>query len=183
MDEPTDHRSIWTFHHPKFKKICLMNNNTLEDPRWRETFEEIWKEKLIMKDMSGYDARLMTEESAECLAKTKWDGAIHTAWDYLKDEKAVLRGIRLMIAAGIRPEIIHCYILVGYDTTEEEDIYRIRKLRRQGVLPFVMPFDKKKLSKEKSYAKAFFRKATRPAIIKQINWEKVNDWREAVNYK
>ena len=182
MNEPTDHRSIWTFHDPKFKKICLLNNNTFEDSNWKETFQEIWDAKLKLKDQSGYDARLMTEEKAHALAKTKWDSMIHTAWDRIEDGAIVLKGIRLLIEAGIRPIIISCYVLVGFDTTEAEDIYRIRQLRRLGVLPFVMPYNKLKLIREKSYAKEFFRKTTRPAIIKGIDWEKVRDWQEAVNF-
>ena len=181
MNEPTDHRSIWSFHDSRFKKIVLLNNNTFEDPRWRETFEEIWAAGLRVKDQGGYDARLITEDQAEALAKTKWDGQIHVAWDCMKDEGAVLKGIKILLAAGIRARTISCYVLIGYDTTEGEDIYRIRMLRRLGVLPFVMPYDKKKLIRRKPHAAAFIKKATRPAIIQQLNWEKIETWQEAIN--
>lgn len=182
MGEPTDHRSIWSFHEPKFKKISLLNNNTFEDPKWRETFEEIWDAKLKVIDQGGYDARLMTEERAEALAKTKWASLIHTAWDRMEDGEAVLEGIKMLIRAGVRPIIISCYVLVGFNTTEEQDIYRMRQLRRLGVLPFAMPYNKPKLLREKPYAKKFFRKATRPPIIKEIDWEKVFNWLDVVNY-
>lgn len=180
MEEPTDHRSIWTFHEKRFKKIALMNNNTFEDPRWLETFEEIWAAGLIIKDMGGYDARLIDQERAEALARTKFEGQLHFAWDQMKDEAAVLKGIGMVIAAGVRPVMVSCYILVGYDTTEEEDIYRIRMLRRLGVLPFAMPYDLQKLKKVKPYVLRFLRKVTRPAIVKNIDWEKVNNWKEAI---
>jgi len=45
-----DHHSIWEFHNPEFKKICLLNNNTFFDKRWKETFEEIWDAGLIVID-------------------------------------------------------------------------------------------------------------------------------------
>lgn len=179
MNEPTEHYSIWTFHDRRFRKIALLNNNTFEDPRWRETFEEIWAENLLVKDHSGYDARLMTEEKAEALSKTRFEGQLHTAWDYLKDEVAIMRGIGLMIEAGVKPRDITCYVLVGHDTTEEEDIYRIRMLCRLGVSPFAMPYNKKQFLR-RPYARPFLRAATRPAITKGINWERVNTYKELV---
>jgi len=62
-----DHHSIWEFHDSRFKKICLLNNNTFQDPQWRETFEEIWDANLSVIDENGYDLRLINDEKAEAL--------------------------------------------------------------------------------------------------------------------
>lgn len=166
MNEPTDHRSIWTFHEAKFKKIALLNNNTFEDPRWRETFKEIWAADLTVKDHSGYDVRLINKEKALALAKTKFDGQFHIAWDSMKDKERVCKGIWAMLENGVKPYKIMCYVLVGYDTTEEEDIGRIEALRDWDIDPFVMPFNK-----NDPYQKRLARYVNRKAIFNSVKWE------------
>lgn len=165
MNEPTEHFSIWAFHDPRFKKIALLNNNTFEDPKWKQTFEEIWAEGLTVIDHSGYDARLMSEEKAAALIKTRFDGQIHFAWDSVKDEK-VLKGLHLAIQCGLKPSRMMCYVLIGYDSTPEEDLYRVETLRLMRIDPFVMPFDK-----SDPYQKRFARWVNHKAIFKSVKWE------------
>ena len=164
MNEPTDHHPIWSFHDRRFKKIALMNNNTFEDPYWHKTFEEIWDEGLILKDVSGFDARLLTEGKIEALIKTRFDGQIHFAWDSVKDEK-VLKGLRLLIDAGFSRSKIACYVLIGFDSTPEEDLFRIETLRGLGVDPFVMPFNRRD-----SYQRKLARWVNHKAIFKSVPW-------------
>jgi len=143
MNPPKKHHSIWDFHNPKFKKICLLNNNTFSDPQWRETFEEIWDADLTVRDENGYDLRLIDEEKAEALKKTKFDGYIHYAWDLMENEKQVLRGLKLA-PKGI------VYVLVGFDENNpdiirplhEEDFYRCQKIHDMGFDPYVMPYNR-----------------------------------------
>ena len=40
QNNPKEHHSIWEFHDSKFKKICLLNNNTFSDPHWKETLRK-----------------------------------------------------------------------------------------------------------------------------------------------
>jgi hypothetical protein len=138
MNHPdTNHHSIWEFHDPKFKKICLLNNNTFFDPQWRETFEEIWDAGLTVIDENGYDLRLMDEEKAAALRKTKFQGYIHYAWDRMKDEREILQGLKIAPRGRI-------YVLIGFDTTEEEDIYRCQKIIEAKHDPYIMPYNKTK---------------------------------------
>jgi len=138
MNHPdTGHHSIWEFHDPKFKKICLLNNNTFFDPQWRETFEEIWDAGLTVIDENGYDLRLMDEEKAAALRKTKFQGYIHYAWDRMKDEREILQGLKIAPRGRI-------YVLIGFDTTEEEDIYRCQKIIEAKHDPYIMPYNKTK---------------------------------------
>jgi hypothetical protein len=128
-----NHHSIWSFHNSKFKKIKLMNNNTFYDLQWRETFEEISDAKLIMIDESGYDLRLMDEEKAAWLKKMKFQGQIHYAWDRMQDEKEILNGLKLAPNGTV-------YVLIGFDTTIEQDLYRVQKIVDFKHDPYIMPF-------------------------------------------
>jgi hypothetical protein len=157
------HYSIWSFHDEKFKKIGLLNNNTLADIYWRETFQEIWDAKLTVIDLSGFDARLITEESAYCIANTKFQGQIHIAWDFIEHEAEVVRGINHLLKAGVKANRITCYVLMGYSTTESEDLYRLRVLRNYGILAFAMPFNK-------NIPKYFLRCINKPQINKGLDF-------------
>jgi hypothetical protein len=135
----TDHHSIFEFHNPKFKKICLLNNNTFFDKQWKETFEEIWDAKLSVIE-HGFDLRLIDEEKAEALKRTKFQGAIHYAWDLMKYEKKILTGLKIAPKGTV-------YVLVGFNTTEEEDIYRVQKIVDHGFDPYIMPYHQNKAEK------------------------------------
>jgi hypothetical protein len=135
QNNPKAHESIWSFHDSRFKKICLLNNNTFSDPQWRETFEEIWDAGLIVIDQNGYDLRLIDEEKADALKRTKFQGYRHYAWDHMHDEQKVLNGLR------IAPRGI-VYVLIGYNTTHEEDLHRCQKIHDNGHDPYVMPYNR-----------------------------------------
>ncbi|HBH13831.1 MAG TPA: hypothetical protein DDX29_12095 [Clostridiales bacterium] len=130
------HHSIWEFHDKRFKKICLMNNNTFMDPFWKDTFEEIWKENLILKE-HGLDIRLLDAEKAEAIKKTKFDGRYHFAWDRMKDEQLILRGLQFAKEYDIKARF---YVLAGYNTTWKEDLYRCQILINYDHVPYIMPY-------------------------------------------
>jgi hypothetical protein len=135
----TLHHSIWEFHDTRFNKICLLNNNTFFDKQWKETFEEIWDAKLSLIE-HGFDLRLIDEEKAEVLRKTKFDGKIHYAWDLMEDEKKILEGLKIAPKGTV-------YVLVGFNTTQEEDIYRCQKIVDHGFDPYIMPYHQNKAEK------------------------------------
>jgi len=161
MNHPDEeHHSVCEFHDSRFKKICLLNNNTFFDRRWKETFEEIWDADLTVIDENGYDLRLLDEEKADALRKTKFQGKIHYAWDRMKDERTILEGLRIAPKG-------HVYVLIGYDTTKEEDFYRCQKIIDLGHDPYVMPYNK---NREEKQFKRF---------IDSFMWRKYKTLREA----
>lgn len=141
---PKDHYSIWSFHDPKFRKICLLNNNTFSDPQWKETFEEIWDAGLTVIDENGYDLRFLDDEKADAIKRTRFDGYVHFAWDQMKDEKQIIAGLETLKRHKI---IGHIYVLIGFNTTQEEDFYRCQKLIDFRQHPYIMPFNQLKQEK------------------------------------
>lgn len=146
MNHPdSKHHSIWEFHNPKFKKICLLNNNTFQDSQWKETFEEIWDADLTVIDENGYDLRLIDGEKATALKKTKFQGKLHLAWDRMQDEALIVGGLKILRKykfSGCR-----VYVLIGYDTTEAEDLHRCEIIRQYKQDPYVMPYHQSKPEK------------------------------------
>lgn len=149
MDHPdVEHHSIWEFHDPKFKKICILNNNTFQDPKWRETFEEIWDAGLTVIDENGYDLRLLDDEKAAALHKTKWGTPLHFAWDRIQDEQLIRNGLILLEKYHLRSTSNGVYAIIGYDTTEEQDIHRCQIIDDHGLTPYPMPYRKTPYTKK-----------------------------------
>lgn len=143
FDHPdTEHHSIWEFHNPEFDRICLLNNNTFMDPRWRETFEEIWDADLTVIDENGYDLRLIDDEKAAALKKTRFKGdSIGLAWDQMSDEVGIRRGLDIAKKHHLTGHNTNIFILCGYDTTEEQDLYRLQIIGKEyDCRPYIMPF-------------------------------------------
>jgi hypothetical protein len=165
-----EHHSIWEFHNSEFKNILLLNNNTFQDPRWKETFEEIWDADLTVEDANGYDLRLLDEEKAEALKKTKWLKWCFFAWDRIQDDALMIRGLKIARKYKLRTRI---YVLCGYDTTLEEDFYRCEKIIKYKFDPYIMPYlGKTKASKR---ARAFKR------FMDTFSWRKYKTIAEGWN--
>jgi len=162
------HCSIWDFHNSEFTKICLLNNNTFFDKRWRETFEEIWDAGLTVIDENGYDLRLLDDEKADALKRTRFEGKIHFAWDRMEDENEIIGGLKLLNKYKINDT--HIYVLIGFDTTLKEDMHRCQKLIDYGHDPYVMPYNQSKSEKK-------FKR-----FIDSFMWRKYKTLREAWLY-
>ena len=129
------------FHDERFSTIMLMDNNLLADRAWFYTVTDwILQENLSVIE-HGMDIRLLTPNIAERLSAMTFDKPMKFAFDSPKDRDAVINGINLLKAAGIdvkRKALF--YVLVGYDTTQDEDLQRCNLLKEHGATPFVMPY-------------------------------------------
>jgi len=170
INKDKNHHSIWEFHDPKFKKIMLLDNNLFASPRWRQTFEEIWDANLRLIE-HGFDVRLLNEEKAEALRKTKFIGQFHFAFDQPEYEDVVKHGIALLKKAKVNLNRVTFYVLCGFNTTPRQDINRVRILRELGVLPFVMKYHNNSTGLNR-----FARLASRPAATKRIDWKNYPEW-------
>lgn len=134
---------IEEFHDFRFKSCMLLDNNILADVDW--FFENTnWaiQNKVQLTITQGMDIRRMTDEIATQIKKTKFvDQQIRFAWDNLDEEEEVLAGIEMLKDAGINTRRnVAFYVLCGYNTTYEEDMYRVMKLRENRCHAFVMKY-------------------------------------------
>lgn len=109
------------------------------------------------------DAQIVTKRSAEALATVRQAKSIHFAWDGHAQDDAVPRALGLLKDAGLKPWRFMFYVLVGFNTTREYDMFRITELRRLGTNPFVMPYDK-----TDPYQKALARWCNNKFIFKKV---------------
>jgi hypothetical protein len=145
-----DSAPISEFHDPKHDKVILLDNNFGASPRWRENVGYLQEHGLKVNFNQGLDIRLMTEEFARALADLKYYNwtfktrGLHFAFDSMGVENAIIKGIEILDSVGIPRKRLMFYILTGYDTTPEEDLYRVKKVAELGAVPYVMCYNRTK---------------------------------------
>lgn len=121
---------------PRAKWIEVLDNNFFANPEWRWAINDLQKQHLPIK-FHGIDIRIMDEEQAMAINSLQLKGGVHIAWDLPQID---LTEQLEAITRQIKPDKIVCYVLVGFNSTREQDLYRLRTLKRMGILPFVQPY-------------------------------------------
>lgn len=122
---------------PQSNMVFLLDNNLSADPLALDKLREIRERGLVVEITQGIDVRLMTDQLANGLAGVKHRRSIHYSWDLAESEAKVVGGIKLL-SRYIKAYRHKCYMLVGWNSVFEEDLYRFRRLRELGVDPYVM---------------------------------------------
>lgn len=142
-----EHSPIAEFLEPRFNKINLLDNNFLASPKCIEKLKQLIELHLKTSFSQGLDIRKVTPEIAEFLSQVWYydqkfnDRRLYFAWDFPEVEPYVLKGIETLLDAGIKPRHLMFYVLIGYNTTYEQDKHRVNTLIDLGVMPYVMPFN------------------------------------------
>lgn len=155
---------------PKSNVIILHDNNLTADPDCIDKLHEIRDRKLIVDINQGCDVRLMNEDIAKALSEVKHLRSVHYAWDLMGHEKQVLDGIMVLLKY-MKAWRHMCFMLVGFNTTFEEDMYRFRKLEEMGIRPYVMVYNDKKDIRLKH-----FERWVNSRICKACTWEEYEPW-------
>lgn len=86
------------------------------------------------------DIRLIDSDLAKWLWRTS-DGNLRFSFDLPEHEQGVRRGVELLRAAGASLSHLRFYVLTGFNTTAEQDAFRLDVIRDLGVRPFVQCFE------------------------------------------
>jgi hypothetical protein len=117
----------------KNKDIVLLDNNILALPEhFKLVCGQIKKEGLKVDFNQGLDHRLLTEEIV-CILKSIRTFDLRFAYDSPENKTTVERAVGLLNGLSCM-----WYVLVGFDTTFEEDLERIDWLNNEGQRPYVM---------------------------------------------
>lgn len=167
---------LYSFWHGQSHVRLLDNNLTAERWHFVNICNQVIAEGVYVDFSQGLDVRVITADLARVLARVKLWGRIHFAFDHAREENAVRRGIEVLTANGVARYKLMFYVLIGYDSTPGEDLYRVELLRSLGVDPFVMPFDK-----ADRYQRAFARWVNAKPAFRSCSWDayRFGDWRGA----
>ena len=153
---------------PKGEWLEILDNNFFANPEWRNSADYIIKNNQPIK-LHGVDVRIMDEEQAFYLNKFKMKQNIHIAWDLPKID--LTEKLKSMIKY-IKPYKITCYVLIGYNSTIEQDLFRLQTLKELGITPFVQPFrDYENKRNPTQYEKDLARWANRMWLFKSMDFK------------
>jgi hypothetical protein len=127
------------------KKIKLLDPNILACKDHLELLQQLIDSGAKVDFTQGLDARFINKENIELLKQIKMD-MIHFAFDFMKFEKKIIQGLTLVrenIKITQRNSIV--YMLTNYDTTIEQDLYRVNKIKELGFTPDVRIYRKESL--------------------------------------
>lgn len=168
-----DHAPITEFHDANHDKIMLLDNNFQASPKWKENLDYIREHDLKVNFNQGLDIRTLNTEFVKELSSIKYSNwtfkrkTINFAFDDLRYEKQFREGVKLLDRHGIKPRHLSVYMLVGYNTTREQDIKRFRIMETLDVYPYVMRFNRTKDAWLRHFARYVNRK-----YYEFIEWDK-----------
>lgn len=127
------------------KEIILMDSNITASKDCERLFNQLIDSRSIINFEGGLDIRLLTDKGADQINQMK-TSMIHFAWDnYEFDTYEKLKRFRPMFKTDGRN--LRVYVLTNFNTTYEQDIERVYKLKELDYDPFVMIYNKPKAPK------------------------------------
>lgn len=125
------------------KVIKLLDPNLLACTDHIELLQQLIDSRAYVDFTQGLDARYINEENVKLLAKIKVK-MIHFAFDDIKQEKSIVKGLKLFKEiSNISENKTGVYILTNYNTTHQQDLYRVKVVQELGYRPYIMIYNKK----------------------------------------
>lgn len=143
------HSPIEEFLDESRPKICLLDDNFLGHPRWKERLLDLQSRGKPFQFKQGLDERLLTDESCGVLFRSKYDGDYIFAFDNIADSALIER--KIVLARKYTTAALKFYCFCGFDRGGKwddkfwrDDIFdllkRIEILARHGCVPYVMRY-------------------------------------------
>ncbi len=124
------------------KIVKLLDPNILACKDRERHLKGLVESKARIDFTQGLDARFIDESIVQLLNRMKVQ-SIHFAFDSMKNEKAILRGLECFNRIYEKSRWnLNCYVLTNYDTSYSEDWYRVCKIQELGFHPYVMIYQK-----------------------------------------
>ena len=150
---------------PNGKYIRVMDNNFFANPEWRNAIKQLkyWRQPVHIEQ--GIDIRLLTDEMCNAINSLSiYPGKrLKFAWDNPKEN--LVPKIEWLIKR-VKPYKLGCFVLIGYWSSEQEDVMRIETLRRFEIDSFAMPYNR-----SDKYQSGFTRYVNMKAEFKTQTWE------------
>lgn len=178
FDHVFKHSPLEEFYYDDCKKICLLDDNFLGCPQWKELLQQLIDTGKPFKFKQGLDERLLTEEKCKMLFNANYDGDYTFAFDNISDYDLIHKKLE-MIRKYTVSKNIKFYVLTGFESTDYVDIEntfkRIALLLRYKCLPYLMRYQDKndtpwKRSKYAGLYVAMARWCNQPSILKKMSF-------------
>ena len=139
-----EYSQLADFVDPNRPKIYLWDDNILASRNWKKHLKDLNATNKPFQFRQGLDIRMLTEEKAEMLSKSKYYGDFIFAFDVIKDKEVIIR--KLKIWKRYSKKTTKLYLFCGYEISNDESLIkdililfeRIEIIMRYGCLGYVM---------------------------------------------
>lgn len=153
---------------PDGQHIEVLDNNFFANPKWMEAVDYLNASGQPV-NLHGVDVRIMNEQQARALNTMRMKNKVHIAWD---NPETDLRPQLEKILDWIPASKLTCYVLVGFDSTREQDMLRLNTLKKLGITPFVQPYrDFENIRTPTAYERDLARWANRRWLFKTCDFK------------
>lgn len=170
------HSPLSEFYDPTRKKICLLDDNFLGCPNWKQLLQELQDTKKPFQFKQGLDERILTDEKCEMLFKSKYDGDYIFAFDNVADYEIIEKKLKML--RKYTNKIPKFYTFCGFDRNDvwdndfwKQDLYdlwkRIELLMRYQCLPYIMRFNRYEESPYRGIYIAIANWCNEPSLFKK----------------
>jgi len=122
------------------KEIVLLDPNLTLCRQKYDILDQLIESKATIDFSQGLDIRSLTKKFISKLNELKFN-TLHFAWDnYEFKTYEKLKKARPLLKGGRRKYTV--YVLINFETTIDQDLERINKLKELDYWPFVMIYDK-----------------------------------------
>lgn len=121
--------------------IKLLDANLTASVNFEKHIKDLADSKAYIDFTQGLDIRMLDKTRIEALNAVKFR-RIHFAWDNPKDDLEGKFELLTRHLKRFRKERVSCYVLTNYNSTFEEDLYRVETLRKLRIQPYVMIYRK-----------------------------------------
>ena len=175
-DRVIKHSALDEFVDPERPKICLLDDNFLGQPDWKDMLLALQAIKKPFVFKQGLDERLLTPEICEVLFKSDYAGDFTFAFDNVADAPLIEEKLKLIRRHTNKIPKFFC--LTGFDRSGKwdadfwrQDIFdlftRIEMLTRYRCLPYVMRFNRYQESPHARLYTHIARWCNQPAFFKK----------------
>ena len=170
------HSPLEEFVDPERPKICLLDDNFLGHPEWKEMLLALQATKKPFIFKQGLDERILTPEKCEVLFKSNYAGDFGFAFDNVADAALIEKKLQLMRQYTTKIPKFFCF--TGFDREDRwdgdfwrQDIFdlfiRIEILMKYRCLPYIMRFNRYEESPYRGVYVSIARWCNQPSFFKK----------------
>lgn len=124
------------------RNIVLCDPNILACTEHMDLLQQLVDSKALINFNQGLDIRMVTEKNLELIRQVKLK-MVHFAFDRWQDKDVIEPKLRMFKEiTNLDRRKVCVYILCNFDTTLEQDLYRIQLCRELEINPYPMIYDK-----------------------------------------
>lgn len=172
------HSSLSEFVDESRPYICLLDDNVLACPQWREVFDKLAKTGKRFQFKQGVDERLLTDEKCEALFNCKWIGDRIFAFDNIKDKDLIINRLEMIRRHANQVIKFYTFCAFNHDNPNHYDeafyrkdiedlLERVKILMEYGCLPYIMRYKDYEISPYRGIYVTISRWCNQPSFFKK----------------